>query len=434
MDESLRHAAPAEPAAGAPVPGASRFARWLGPGIVTGASDDDPSGIGTYAQAGAQFGTGMLWVMLFSFPLMAVVQIISARIGRVTGRGLAANLAHLMPRMLLVPLMGLLFVANTINIGADLAAMGAAAALLVPVPGPWLAAGFGAVSVLLQVLVPYSRYVRFLQWLTLSLLVYGAVLFAVPVPWGQVLHDALVPGIQWHSAYWAMLVGVLGTTISPYLFFWQSAQEVEEQRASPVDRPLRSAPRQAERQLHRVEVDTLLGMAVSNGVGFCIMLTAALTLNAHGVHDIDSAASAAEALRPVAGGWAFALFTLGILGTGLLAIPVLAGSAGYAAAECFGWRRGLERPPASAMRFYAVIVAATLLGVAMTLLHFNPMKALVVAAVLNGAAAVPVLAAMMVAASRSAVMGEFTLGRGLRWTGWGATVLMALAGAVMLFS
>jgi NRAMP (natural resistance-associated macrophage protein)-like metal ion transporter len=409
----------------------ARLRRLIGPGIVTGASDDDPSGIGTYSQAGAQFGLGMLWVMLFIYPLMACVQIISARIGRVTGRGLASNLTKVLPRSVLVPLLGLLFVANTVNIGADLAAMGEAAALLVPLDPVWLAAAFGVVSVLLQVLIPYSRYVRVLQWLTLSLLAYALVLFAVHVPWKDVAIHTFVPHIEWRKDFLAMLVAVLGTTVSPYLFFWQSAQEVEEQQASPDEHPLRVAPEEAERQLHRVQGDTLSGMAVSNIVGFFIMLTAAVTLNAHGLHDIDSSAKAAEALRPLAGEGAFALFALGIIGTGLLAIPVLAGSAGYAAAECFAWRRGLERPAGSAPRFYGVIVAAALIGVLLTTFHFNPMRALVWSAVLNGVVAVPVLFAMMKVASRREIMGDFCIGPRLRAWGWATTIVMAVAAATL---
>jgi NRAMP (natural resistance-associated macrophage protein)-like metal ion transporter len=405
---------------------------WLGPGLITGASDDDPSGIGTYSQAGAAFGMGMLWVMAFTFPLMTVVQIITARIGRVSGRGLAANLKKVLPRAVLVPIMVLLFIANTVNIGADLAAMGAGAALLVPIDGTWMAVGFAIVSVVLQVFVPYSRYVNILRWLTLSLLAYGAVLFAIDVPWGEVLRNTFVPHVQMDKEFWAMLVGVLGTTISPYLFFWQSDQEVEEQRAAPDEQPLRFAPEQAPRQLAQVEKDTIAGMAVSNCVGFFIMLTTALTLHANGIHDVDSAAKAAEALRPAAGNLAFWLFALGIVGTGFLAIPVLAGSAGYAAAECFAWRYGLERPPHEAKRFYGVIAAATLIGVLLTLFHFNPMRALVWSAILNGVIAVPVLIAMMLVANRKEVMGEFRLGTGLRVGGWITTGVMAAAAVVML--
>lgn len=418
----------------APPRSSSGLKDWLGPGLITGASDDDPSGIGTYSQAGAQFGTGMLWVMVVTFPLMAVVQIISARIARVTGRGLAANLAKVLPRAVLIPVMVLLFVANTVNIGADLAAMGQAAALLVPVNEVWLAAAFGIVSMVLVVCVPYSRYVGVLRWLTLSLLAYAGVLFALDVPWAQVLRDTVIPHVQMSKDFWAMLVGVLGTTISPYLFFWQSSQEVEEQRATPEDHPLRCAPHEAPRQLAQVQKNTIAGMAVSNAVGFFIILTTALTLHEHGLGDIDSAAKAAQALRPLAGHWAFALFTLGIVGTGLLAIPVLAGSAGYAAAEASGWRYGLERRPGAAPRFYGVIAAATLIGVALTMMHFNPMRALVWAAILNGVIAVPVLAAMMRVATRSDVMGEFPIGTGLRVWGWVTTVLMGVAAATLFIT
>jgi len=280
-----------------PAPSSEDTRAWLGPGLITGASDDDPSGIGTYAQAGAQFGTSLLWMMPFTFPLMAIVQIISARIARVTGRGLAANIAKVMPRPVLVVLMLLLFIANTVNIGADLAAMGEAASLLVPVNSAWTAAAFGIASILLQVFIPYSRYVRILQWLTLSLLAYAGVLFSIHLPWQQVLHDTIVPHVEGGKAFWAMFVAVLGTTISPYLFFWQSAQEVEEQHACANEQPLLSAPEQAPRQLHRVQVDTLVGMGASTIVAYCIILAAALTLHTQGTHQIESAAQAVERVR-----------------------------------------------------------------------------------------------------------------------------------------
>jgi NRAMP (natural resistance-associated macrophage protein)-like metal ion transporter len=405
--------------------------RWFGAGVITGAADDDPSGIGTYAQAGAQFGTNLLWVTVFTFPLMVVVQLISAKIARVTGRGLAANLTRIMPRWVLVPMLALLFAANTINIGADLAAMGEAAALLVPVDGTWMAAGFGVISTLLQIFVPYKRYVRLLQWLTMSLLVYVGIIFAVDVPWRDVLHSALVPRLEMQRAFWAMLVGVLGTTISPYLFFWQSAQEVEDQSARQDEQPIRKAPEQADRQLQRARVETVVGMAVSNTVAFFIVLTAALTLHTHGQADIDSAVDAAQALKPIAGAFASGLFAIGIVGTGLLAIPVLAGSAGYAIAEAFGWHRGLERPAPSARRFYGVIATAALLGVGFTLLHINPMRGLVWAAILNGLISTPLLIMMLMAAANRQLMGEFAIGPLLKVGGWITTVLMATA-ALML--
>lgn len=407
--------------------GARGWLAWIGPGVLTGASDDDPSGIGTYAQAGAAFGTGMLWVMLFTFPLMAVVQIICARVARVTGRGLAANLAKVMPRWVLLLLMVLLLVTNAVNIGADLAAMGEAAALLLPGEPVWYAFGFGVVSTVVEVWLPYSRYVRVLKWVTFSLLAYVATAFTLHVPWTRVLLDTLRPHVQFTSEFGAMLVAVLGTTISPYLFFWQSAQEAEEQRAAPDEQPLKFAPQQAQRQLGRVRADTVMGMAISNAIGFFIILTSALTLNAHGIHEIQTAAQAAQALRPFAGEWAFVLFAAGIVGTGLLAVPVLAGSAGYALAETLAWRRGLERPVRAAPGFYAVIVIATVAGIALTAFHVNPIRALVLSAVLNGIIAVPLLIAMMRVASTESVMGDFRIGRVLRIFGWLTVVVMAAA-------
>jgi NRAMP (natural resistance-associated macrophage protein)-like metal ion transporter len=410
----------------------SWWREWIGPGVVTGASDDDPSGIGTYAQAGALFGTHMLWVMLFTFPLMTVVQITSARVGRVTGRGLAANLAKIMPRWLLVPLLLLLFLVNAITIGADLAAMGEAAVLLLHGSKVAFVLGFGLVSLLLQVFVPYSRYVNVLKWLTASLFAYVITAFTIHIPWAQVLHDTVLPHVIRSKEFCAMFVAVLGTTISPYLFFWQSAQEVEEQQACPQDQPLRSAPEQAPRQLGTMKAQTIAGMAVSNIVGFFIILTSAVTLAPHGITHIDTAAQAAEALRPLAGRWAALLFTLGIVGTGLLAVPVLAGSAGYALAECFAWRRGLERGVTEAPRFYGVIVFATLVGTAIAVSHINPMHALVAAAILNGVVSVPILAATVVIASNSGVMGEFAIGRGLRFMGWLTTAVMGVAAVAMV--
>jgi Mn2+/Fe2+ NRAMP family transporter len=406
---------------------------WLGPGVLTGASDDDPSGIGTYAQAGAAFGTGMLWVMLFTFPLMTVVQIISAQVGRATGRGLAANLAKITPRWLLIPLMVLLFATNAVNIGADLAAMGEAATLLLPGHAAWYAFGFGVVSVVLQIAVPYSRYVNLLKWLTISLLAYVATALTLDVPWREVLVHTVVPHVTMTKEFATMLVAVLGTTISPYLFFWQSAQEAEEQRADPREQPLKVAPEQADRQLKRVRMDTVVGMAVSNSIGFFIILTSALTLHAHGKADIQTASQAAEALRPFAGHWAFAIFTLGIVGTGLLAVPVLAGSAGYALSESLGWRRGLERPFHAARGFYMVIAIATAAGIALPALHINPVRALVISAVLNGVISVPLLAAIMITASSSSVMGDFSIGRTLRVLGWITTAVMTIAALTLAF-
>jgi NRAMP (natural resistance-associated macrophage protein)-like metal ion transporter len=401
------------------------LAALIGPGVLTGASDDDPSGIGTYSQVGAQFGTGMLWTMLFSYPLMVAAQLICARIGRVTGKGLAGNLREHYPRWALHPLVLLLLVANTINIGADLGAMGAGLHLLLPGPaGIWTVA-FGVTCVVLEVLVPYHRYVRVLKWLTVALFAYVATAFAVDIHWGQVLHDTFIPKLSFDKAAVTAIVAIFGTTISPYLFFWQASQEVEELDACAEDRPLREAPQQAAEQLHRIGVDTYLGMAVSNVVAFFIILTTAATLHAHGVHDIESAAQTAQALKPLAGPFAFALFALGIVGTGLLAVPVLAGSAAYAVGETMQWTSSLESRPGKARGFYAVIAVATLAGTAMNFVDINPIKALFWTAVINGVIAVPMLAAVMLIAAREKAMGRFAISGPLRAMGWITTGVMA---------
>jgi len=401
------------------------LAALIGPGLLTGASDDDPSGIGTYSQVGAQFGTGMLWTMLFSYPLMVAAQLICARIGRVTGKGLAGNLREHYPRWALYPLVLLLLVANTINIGADLGAMGAAVRLLLPGQAGWYTVAFGLLSVVLEVLVPYHRYVRVLKWLTLALLAYVATVFVVKVDWGRVLHDTVLPTISLNKAAVTAIVAIFGTTISPYLFFWQASQEVEELDACDEEKPLIQAPRQAPSHLHRIDVDTYLGMGASNLVAFFIILTTAATLHAHGVHDIDSAAQTAQALKPVAGSFASALFAMGIVGTGLLAVPVLAGSAAYAVGETMHWKSSLESKPGKARGFYAVITVATLAGTAMNFVNVNPIKALFWTAVINGVIAVPMLAAVMLVASKHKAMGDFAISGTLRTMGWITTAVMA---------
>jgi len=401
------------------------LAALLGPGLLTGASDDDPSGIGTYSQVGARYGTGLLWTLLFSYPLMVAVQLVCARIGRVTGKGLAGNLRELVPRWALWPLIALLLAANTINIGADLGAMGASVQLLAGGEAAWYTLGFGVASVVAEVFVPYHRYVGVLRWLTLALLAYVATVFVVQVPWGRVLHDTLLPHITLDRDTVTSIVAIFGTTISPYLFFWQASQEVEDLDACAEDRPLLEAPQQATAQLQRIGVDTALGMGVSNLVAFFIMLTAAATLHAHGVRDIDSAARTAEALRPVAGSFAFALFALGVVGTGLLAVPVLAGASAYAVAETMRWPSGLERKPLRARGFYAVIALATLAGTAMNFVHVNPIRALYWTAVINGVIAVPMLVAIMLLASRERTMGRFAISGTLRTAGWLTAAVMA---------
>ena len=408
------------------------FLQMLGPGLITGASDDDPSGIETYSQVGAQFGYTMLWTMLFSYPLMGGIQEISARIGRVTGRGIAGNMRRYYPRGLSYIIAGLLVIANVVNLGADLSAMGAALKLLIGGPAHLYAVLFAFASVLLQIFVPYQKYVNFLKWLTLVLFAYVATVFVVHVPWVQALRSTFIPTIEVKAEYFAALIAVLGTTISPYLFFWQASEEVEEIERVPEEKPLKEAPRQAPKQLWRIKADTYIGMGISNLIAFFIILTAAVTLHAHGKTNIQSAAQAAEALRPLAGNLAFALFALGIVGTGLLAVPVLAGSAAYAVSGVFGWPASLEHKALEAKRFYGVLAAATLIGMGLNFTPIDPISALFWAAVINGVLAGPVMVVIMLMATNSAVMGQFTISRRLRITGWLATTVMLLA-AVGLF-
>ncbi len=404
------------------------FLRHVGPGVITGAADDDPSGIATYTQAGAQFGTGLLWTVFLSLPFMVAIQLVSARIGRVTGKGVAANLREHMPRPLLVLLVGLLVIANTINIAADVAAMGGALQLVVGGPQQIHSLAFGVLTVLLQVFVPYRKLAHILKWLTLTLFAYVATVFSVHVPWALVLHDLVVPKLQWSGEYWMMIVALLGTTISPYLFFWQASQEVEELR---LRGGRRGTDKQILRDLGRVKLDTWIGMTFSNLIAFFVMVVGAAVLYAGGVHDVTSAAQAAEALRPLAGDFAFWLFAGGIIATGLLAVPVLASSAAYAVAEALGWEQGLERHWREAKGFYGIIAMATLVGTALDFTPIDPMKALYWSAVINGVVAVPIMAAMMVLATRTEVMGRFTSGRKTRLLGWGGTALMGIAAVMM---
>jgi NRAMP (natural resistance-associated macrophage protein)-like metal ion transporter len=403
----------------------------LGPGLITGAADDDPSGIATYSQAGAQFGFSLLWMPLLTYPLMVGIQEISARIGRISGRGLASNIRRHYPPWLLYTMVGMLLFANTINIAADMAAMGDALHLIAGGKPQLFALGFGVLSMLLQVFIPYTRYVSILKWLTLALLAYFATALAVKVPWLQVVKSTFTPHIQWKSGYLTTMVALFGTTISPYLFFWQASQEVEELRADPQAEPLKKAPRQIRRQLRRIKLDTAIGMGFSNLVAWFIILTTAVTLHAHGIVDIQSSAQAASALRPIAGDLAFALFSLGIIGTGLLAIPVLAGSAAYAMAGAFNWRNSLELEPSAARKFYGIIVAATLGGALIGFLPLDPIKALYWSAVVNGVIAVPVMTVMMLLTTHKGVMGNVKMTRRVRLLGWACTLVMATAAVAM---
>lgn len=406
------------------------FLRHVGPGVITGAADDDPSGIATYTQAGAQFGTGLLWTVFLSLPFMIAIQLVSARIGRVTGKGVAANLRQHTPRPFLMTMVLLLVVANTINIAADIAAMGEALQLVVGGGEHFHAVAFGIITVLLQVFVPYRKLAPVLKWLTLFLFAYVIAAFLVDVSWVQVLHDLVIPRLQWNSGYWMMIVALLGTTISPYLFFWQASQEVEELRLKGGHRGSDLAVR---KDLRRVKRDTFVGMFFSNAIAFFIMVLGGTVLYASGIRDVTSAAQAAEALRPLAGDFAFALFAGGIIATGLLAVPVLASSAAYAVAEAFDWTEGLERQWFEAKRFYAIIVLATLVGTALDFTAIDPMKALYWSAVINGVVAAPIMAGMMLLAGKKEVMGPFTSGRKTTWFGWGGVVVMSFAVVMMLW-
>ncbi len=398
----------------------------LGPGLVTGAADDDPSGIATYSQVGAQFGYGMAWTMLFSFPLMAVIQEVAARIGCVTGRGIAQNLRRHYSPWLLRAVVLLLLVANVINLGADIGAMGAALGLLIGGPEHLYAVLFAVVCILLETFMSYARYAAVLKWATLSLFAYVAVVFAAHVPWGSALYGALVPQLVFDAPHAMALVAVLGTTISPYLFFWQAGQEVEELHRRHV-KALCVAPRDAGPELARIRTDTAVGMGISNLIALFIIFATAATLHASGVTEIQTSSQAAEALRPIAGVFTFALFAAGIIATGMLAVPVLAGSAAYGVSEVFGWTEGLERRPREGKSFYATIAVATLGGVALNFTSLDPVKALYWSAVVNGVLAAPLMAVMMVIAMNPRIMGRLTLPRPMLVVGWLATSVMALA-------
>ena len=405
----------------------------LGPGLITGVADDDPSGIATYSQAGAQFGLNMLWTMPLAYPLMSAVQSMCARIGRVTGQGLAANIRDAFPPSVLKIVVGLLVVANTLNIAADIAAMGEAGELVTGLDRRWMACGFAAVTLGLQVFVPYHRYVQYLKWLTLSLLAYVAVLFTVHVPWDEVARRTVWPQFRLDGPAAAMIVGIFGTTISPYLFFWQASEEVEDLARAPDGRSLRADAAAAPAELRRIRWDTWSGMLYSDASAYFIILATAVTLNAAGVRDIETAAQAALALKPIAGPFAFLLFTVGLLGVGLIGVPVLAGSAAYGVAEAMGWRFGLEKRLWEAPGFYGVIIASTLGGLAIQFLPVNPMKALFWSAVINGVVAVPLVAVVVLLARKPSVMGPHVASRSLAVLGWVTVAVMAAAAVRMLW-
>jgi Mn2+/Fe2+ NRAMP family transporter len=403
----------------------------VGPGLITGVADDDPSGIATYSQAGAQFGLDMLWTMPLAFPLMAAIQSICARIGRVTGRGLAANIKTAFPPSVLRGVVLLLLVANTLNIAADVAAMGEVCELVTRIDRHLMTLALVILTLVLQLFVPYHRYVRFLKWLTLSLLAYAAVLFTVHVPWGQVALHTVWPRISLNAATATVVVGLFGTTISPYLFFWQASEEVEDMQARHGG-PLMLDSHEAESELRRIRWDTWTGMFYSNITAFFIILATAVTLHVAGVTNIQTAAQAASALRPLAGNFAFVLFALGILGVGLIGVPVLAGSGAYALSEAMGWKEGLELKTTDARGFYGVIAISVLLSLIIQYSPIDPMKALFWSAVINGVVAVPLMAVIVVLVSKQSIMGPYTASRSLIVLGWIGTGVMAIAAAMML--
>ncbi|WP_061535288.1 NRAMP family divalent metal transporter [Collimonas arenae] len=427
---------------GAPVPANGLRILWdrlkehplarVGPGLITGVADDDPSGIATYSQAGAQFGLNMLWTMPLAFPLMSAIQSMCGCIGRVTGKGLAANIKDSFPPVVLLTVVSLLLVANILNIAADVAAMGEVAELVTGFNRHLMTAFFVFATLLLQVFIPYHRYVSFLKWLTLSLLAYAAVLFTVHVPWGEVALRTVWPKFAFNSTTAAVIVGVFGTTISPYLFFWQASEEVEDMQAKPGAVALASDGKDPDQELRRIQWDTWSGMFYSDITAFFIILATAVTLHVAGITDIDTAAQAASALRPLAGDFAYILFALGILGVGMIGVPVLAGSAGYALSEAMGWRSGLERKASDAIGFYSVIAISVLAGLAIQYSPISPMKALFWSAVINGVVAVPLMIVIILLVSKKSVMGKFTAGRLTTVLGWIATAVMGAA-AIRMF-
>ncbi len=417
------------------LPGRRRKLDWrrvIGPGLITGASDDDPSGIATYSQTGAQFGYSLGWTMILTYPLMSAVQMVSARIGRVTGHGIAGNLVRHYPAWLANALVALLLIANIINIGANLGAMADATALVTGLPPTAFLLIFATFCATAEVVLRYQAYARVLKWLTLALLSYVVTLFLVDIPWGKAAAGLVFPNVEWSTETLLMIVAVFGTTISPFLFFWQASQEVEEVDGNPDGRPLKCDPVEGRVELRRIEYDTLIGMGASNLVALSIIFTTAATLNANGIMDIRTSSDAAEALRPIAGDYASVIFALGIVGTGLLAVPVLAGSAAYAVGETRRWPVGLDCRPKRAKAFYATIVAATAIGALMNFTPIDPIRALVYAAVINGVVAVPVMAVMMLLATRKSVMGVFKVHGALFWLGWLATAVMAAAVVAMI--
>jgi Mn2+/Fe2+ NRAMP family transporter len=402
----------------------------VGPGLITGVADDDPSGIVTYSQAGAQFGLNMLWTMPLAYPLMSAIQSICARIGRVTGRGLAANIKRSFSPLVLFGVVFLLLIANVLNIAADVAAMGEVAELVTGINRYVMTPVFVFSSILMQIFIPYHRYVFFLKWLTLSLLAYAAVLFTVHVPWGEVFARTVWPQLTFDASAATVVVGLFGTTISPYLFFWQASEVVEDLRNTGAH-SLSHQGATANEELRRISWDTWSGMFYSNITSYFIILATAVTLHSAGITDIQTAADAANALRPIAGDFAFLLFAIGILGVGMIGVPVLAGSAAYALAETMGWEWGLERQFNQAKGFYGVIAVSVLAALVIQYSPISPMKALFWSAVINGVVAVPLMVVIMLLVSKKSVMGKYVAPTYLKVLGWLGTGVMAIAAGWM---
>lgn len=411
--------------------GLRAFLRSLGPGLVTGAADDDPSGIGTHSQIGAQFGYGLAWTFVLSFPLMVAIQQIAAEIGRVTGAGIARNMRRHFPRPILWFMVSLLLIANIVNLGADLSAMGAALTLLTGGNNAVYTLLFGILCVVLEVGLSYPRYAATLKWTTLSLFTYVAVVAVANVPWPHALRSLVVPELQFNAGYATAFVAILGTTISPYLFFWQAGQEVEEEHRHHA-KPLCLTPVAAGAELKRIQLDTLTGMAFSTIISLAIVFATAATLHANGVRDIATSSQAAEALRPIAGPFAFAMFAVGIIGTGLLAVPVLAGSAAYAVTEMAGIAGSLDAKPLAAKLFYGTIAATTLAGASLNGIGIDPARALYWAAVVNGVLAGPLMVIMMLIVGNPRAMGRLTVSRRQMIGGWSATAVMIAASALFI--
>ncbi len=418
----------------------SRFLRVLGPGLVTGAADDDPSGIATYSQAGAAYGHGMLWAFPVMYPLLLAVQESCARIGAITGKGLAANLKEHYSRPMLYTAVGLVVVANTLNIGADLGAMAATMQLFVDVPFQWLAIGIAAFIIALEVTVPYRLYAKILKWLAITLFAYPITAFVIGQPWGEIFRATFltVPQLDFGSMY--LFVGLIGTTVSPYLFFWDTSEVVEEEIAKRNVAKIGRDPVATKNFLRKLRIDNFTGMTLASVTAWFIVIVCGSVLFSHGVTNINTAADAAKALEPLvqqfpnAGLLAKVIFSVGVIGLGLLAVPVLAGSASYAISESFGWKEGLWRKFRKALGFYGVIIAATLVGLSLNFLHIDPIKALIFSAVVNGVSAVPLLFMIAKVSNNKAVMGEYRNGIWSNIGIWLAFTIMAISVSILFYA